>query len=128
MKKSKPVTIERIDEILRWIDEGASFDEAIEDENEQEQILRLARDGARSKSDEESNANWSNEKFGMFESQVKSVSDGVLQAILENIKVRIGDAVIDQNKSYEREQLFKARIVLDEMNERLGVKDEVVSS
>ena len=128
MKKSKPVTVERIDEIIRWIDEGASFDEAIEDENEQEQILRLARDGARSKSDEESNTNWSNEKFGMFESQVKSVSDGVLQAILENIKVRIGDAVIDQNKSYERQQLFKARIVLDEMNERLGVKDEVVSS
>ena len=128
MKKSKPITVERIDEIIRWIDEGASFDEAIEDEHEQEQILRLARDGARSKSDEESNANWSNEKFGMFESQVKSVSDGVLQAILENIKVRIGDAVIDQNKSYEREQLFKARIVLDEMNERLGVKDEVVSS
>ena len=128
MKKSKPITVERIDEIIRWIDEGASFDEAIEDEHEQEQILRLARDGARSKSDEESNANWSNEKFGMFESQVKSVSDGVLQAILENIKVRIGDAVIDQNKSYEREQLFKARIVLDEMNERLDVKDEVVSS
>lgn len=128
MKNQKSVTVERIDEILRWIDEGASFDEAIEDEHEQEQILRLARDGARSKSDEESNANWSNEKFGMFESQVKSVSDGVLQAILENIKVRIGDAVIDQNKSYEREQLFKARIVLDEMNERLVVKDEVVSS
>lgn len=35
---------------------------------------------------------------------------------------------IDRNKSYEREQLFKARIVLDEMNERLGVKDKVVSS
>ena len=128
MKKSKPVTVERIDEIIRWVDEGASFDEAIEDEHEQEQILRLARGSARSKSDEESNANWSTEKFGMFESQVKSVSDGVLQAILENIKVRIGDAVIDQNKSYEPEQLFKARIVLDEMNERLGVKDEVVSS
>lgn len=128
MKKSKPVTVERIDEILRWINEGASFDEAIENEHEQEQILRLARDGARSNSDEKSNANWSTEKFGMFESQVKSVSDGMLQAILENIKVRIGDAVIDQNKSYEREQLFKARIVLDEMNERLGVKDEVVSS
>lgn len=128
MKKSKPVTVERIDEIIRWIDEGASFDEAIEDEHEQEQILRLARDGARLKSEEESNENWSNEEFCMFESQVKSVSDGVLQAILENIKVRIGDAVIDQNKSYEREQLFKARIVLDEMNERLGVKDEVVSS
>lgn len=128
MKNQKPVTVERIDEILRWIDEGASFDEAIEDDHEQEQILRLARDGARSKSGEESNANWSTEKFGMFESQVKSVSDGMLQAILENIKVRIGDAVIDQNKSYEREQLFKARIVLDEMNERLGVKGKVVSS
>ncbi|WP_370148668.1 hypothetical protein [Exiguobacterium profundum] len=128
MKNQKSVTVERIDEILRWIDEGASFDEAIEDEHEQEQILRLARDGARSNSDEESNANWSNEKFGMFESQVKGVSDGVLQAILDNIKVRIGDAVIDQNKSYEREQLFKAKIVLDEMNKRLDVRNEVVSN
>lgn len=128
MKNQKPVTVERIDEILRWIDEGASFDEAIEDEHEQEQILRLARDGARSNSDEESNVNWSNEKFGMFESQVKSVSDGVLQAILDNIKVRIGDAVIDQNKSYELEQLFKAKIVLDEMNKRLDVRNEVVSN
>ncbi|AYP68482.1 hypothetical protein EalM137_00032 [Exiguobacterium phage vB_EalM-137] len=123
MKKSKSVTVERIDEILRWIDEGASFEEAIEDYREQEQILRLARDGARSKRDEEStaNANGATEKFGVFESQVKSVSDGILQAILENIKVRIGDAVIDQNESYEREQLFKARIILDELNERLGV-------
>ncbi|MEJ6529607.1 hypothetical protein [Exiguobacterium sp. USCH10] len=128
MKKPKPVTVERIDEILQWMDEGASFDEAINDDRELEQILNLARYGARLKNDESmANADGPTEKFSMFESQVKTVSDGVLQAILDNIKVRIGDAVIDQNKPYEREQLFKARIVLDEMNERLEVSNEFMS-
>lgn len=130
MKKLKPVTVERIDEILLWMDEGASFHEATEDYREHEDILKLARDGALMKQEKQTMAKSDDlsGKFKIFIAQVKTAPDAVLHAILDNIKSRIGDAVIDQNKPYEKEQLFKAKIVLDELNERLGVPDEVVSS
>lgn len=130
MKKSKPVTVERIDEILQWMDEGASFDEATENELELKDILKLARDGAQLNQDKQMmvNSDDLSDKFKIFTTQVKTAPDAVLHAVLDNIKSRIGDAVIDQNKPYEQEQLSKAKIVLDELDERLGVQDEVVSS
>lgn len=121
MKKSKPVTVERIDEILQWMDEGASFDEATENELELEDILKLARDGAQLSQDKQTMANSDglSDKFKIFTTQVKTAPDIVLHAILDNIKSRIGDAVIDQNKTYEQEQLFKAKVVLDELDSRI---------
>lgn len=122
MKKPKPVTVERIDEILQWMDEGASFDEATENELELKDILKLARDGAQLNPDKQTmmNSDDLSDKFKIFTIQVKTAPDAVLHAILHNIKSRIGDAVIDQNKPYEQEQLFKAKIVLDELNKRIA--------
>lgn len=102
MKKSKPVTVERIDEILRWIDEGASFDEAIEDENEQEQILRLARDGARSKSDEESNANWSTyERLKLHERRLEKAIDEIIKLV----------------KNHDEELAYDCEKIIDKLSE-----------
>lgn len=120
IKTQKAVTVERIDEILLWMDEGASFDEATENDLELKDILKLARDGAQLKHDKQTRAKPDDlsGKFKIFTTQVKTAPDAVLHAILDNIKSRIGDAVIDQNKPYEQEQLFKAKIVLDELNKR----------
>lgn len=121
MKKPKPVTVERIDEILQWMDEGASFDEATENELELKDILKLARDGAQLNHYKQTMANSDDlsDKFKIFTTQVKTAPDAVLHAILDNIKSRIGDAVIYQNKHYEQEQFFKAKVVLDELDSRI---------